>query len=103
MEYITNVHPEDTEKYQKMMDLLPELHFIADNGWKTKFLVTRAGGKVLGQCSEYTSLTSQPASLPAYHSLLQSSSYWRLPQPGNKGSWVAQKQLCNTAHPLQTS
>lgn len=34
LDYIANVYPEDTEKYQKMMDLLPELHFIADNGEK---------------------------------------------------------------------
>ncbi|KAK3852417.1 hypothetical protein Pcinc_040993, partial [Petrolisthes cinctipes] len=34
LEYIANVHPDDTEKYQKMMDLLPELHYIADNGEK---------------------------------------------------------------------
>ncbi|KAK4319762.1 hypothetical protein Pmani_009333 [Petrolisthes manimaculis] len=34
LEYIANVHPDDTEKYQKMMDLIPELHYIADNGEK---------------------------------------------------------------------
>ncbi|KAG0717380.1 Nuclear hormone receptor FTZ-F1 [Chionoecetes opilio] len=38
MEYIANVYPDDTEKYQKMMDLVPELHFIADNGMETLFV-----------------------------------------------------------------
>lgn len=34
MEYTANVYRDETEKYQKMMDLLPELHYIADNGEK---------------------------------------------------------------------
>lgn len=34
LEYTANVYPDETDKYQKMMDLLPELHYIADNGEK---------------------------------------------------------------------
>ncbi|XP_045625434.2 nuclear hormone receptor FTZ-F1 isoform X2 [Procambarus clarkii] len=34
MEYIANVYPDESDKYQKIMDLLPELHYIADNGEK---------------------------------------------------------------------